>query len=109
MIPDVAKQIILQQIDDLVAREKEKKQPNESAQERALRGKTLDLVGSDMAALIREGQTLNAQVDIEQGSKQLKAELPEDRLHVFVFIEDCRHDALSTFFTCDLDRALHQL
>jgi len=75
LIPDVAKQIALQQVDDFLAREKEKKPPQETEKQRELREKVLDTVAARMGAVIREGHALNAHVDIDQATKQLKAEV----------------------------------
>jgi hypothetical protein len=74
-IPDVAKQIALQQIDDALAKEKEKKLPGETDKAREMREKTLDAIGNDMAAVIREGKNLSALLDIDAAKQQVKAEI----------------------------------
>jgi hypothetical protein len=74
-IPDVAKQIALQQIDDALAKEKEKRPPQETEKQRALREKTLDALAAGAAAVIREGKELDAQLNLDEASKQLTAAL----------------------------------
>jgi hypothetical protein len=74
-IPDVAKQIALQQVDDAISREKEKQPPHETARQREFREKSLDTMAARIGDVIRHGQLLNVQVDIDQASNQLKAEL----------------------------------
>jgi hypothetical protein len=75
LIPDVAKQIALQQVDDAIAREKEKKPPHETEKQRELREATLDAVAVRMGQVIRQGQLLNADLDIDQASNKIKAEV----------------------------------
>jgi len=75
MLPKVAKQIALQQVDDAIAREKEKTPTGMTEKQRQMRDKLSDAVGAKIGAVLREGHLLNAQIDIDHATKQLKAEV----------------------------------
>jgi hypothetical protein len=74
-IPDVAKNIALQQIDDALGREKEKAPPGETPKQKELREKALDHIAAEVGAVIREGRRLTAHLNIDRATKQLIADL----------------------------------
>jgi hypothetical protein len=74
-IPDVAKQIALQQVDDAIAREKEKKLPQETEKQREFREAVMETFAVRTAEVIRQGQLLNVDLDVDHASNKLKAQV----------------------------------
>jgi hypothetical protein len=71
----VAKEIALQQVDDFFGRLKEKKESHETEKQRDLREKALDEAAAKVGGVIRHGQVLNTELDIDHATNQLKAEV----------------------------------
>lgn len=74
-IPDNLRQMILQQFDNALSLEKNKKQPGENETQRKVRVQTIDAFGQQFAAVIKEGGRLELHVNVDQKGKELTADI----------------------------------
>jgi hypothetical protein len=73
LLPQAAKQLILGQVEDNLAKEREKAVPGETDKQRNFRVQVLTEVGQRVKMLLDDGGEINAEADINRQSKQLSA------------------------------------
>jgi hypothetical protein len=74
-LPDVLKQIALGQLDNMIAEAKEKKEPNETANQTKLKKVVLDMIGERLKSVMTDGQELAVNLGLNTKTEDFNAEV----------------------------------
>lgn len=74
-IPDNLKQMAIQQLEDQLAEEKKKKDPNETELEHKFKVQLLDTIGAQLTSVIRDGEDVNLSFNVDRKAGDLSLDV----------------------------------